>query len=75
MKTLHRNWNELANDCIMITLLTGTIGIALKFITFFDQWVYFPSFPNALDSAFLIISVVYLAWRAHSTRRKPTSFT
>jgi hypothetical protein len=76
MKTLHKNWAELANDCIMIALLTGTIGIALKFVTFFNHWVYFPAFPNTLDSAFLIISVIYLAWRAKSTRnKKSTSFT
>jgi len=71
MKTLHRNWNELLNDCIQITLVCGTIGIALKFIAFFDQRVYFPTFPNLLDSAFLIISVTYLAWKARKhTRRK-----
>jgi hypothetical protein len=70
MKALHRNWNELANDCMIIMLLTGTVGIALKFITFFDQWVFFPSFPNTLDSAFLIISVAYLGWRAKCARHR-----
>jgi hypothetical protein len=68
MKTLHRNWNELTNDCVLIALLTGTIGIALKFVTYFNQWVYFPAFPNTLDSAFLIISAGYLAWRAKGAR-------
>lgn len=73
MKTMHRNWSELLNDCIIIMLVCGTIGIALKFTTFFDKWVYFPSFPNVLDAAFLILSTSYLTWKAqkaHTT--KPT---
>jgi hypothetical protein len=64
MKTLHNNWNQLACDCIQIALVCGTIGIALKFTTFFNQWVYFPTFPNALDSAFLITAVLSLTWMA-----------
>jgi len=67
MKTLHRNLNELFKDCIIIILMTGTIGIALKFTTFFDKWVFFPSFPNICDAAFLILSVAYLTWRVKST--------
>jgi cytochrome c oxidase assembly factor CtaG len=62
MKALHRNWNELIHDCMIVVLLTGTVGIALKFTTFFDKWVYFPSFPNICDAAFLILSVAYLTW-------------
>jgi len=53
---------ELVQDCLKIVAVTGTVGIALKFVTFFNQWVYFPSFPNALDTTFLITSVGYLAW-------------
>jgi hypothetical protein len=68
MKALHRNWNELLNDCIIIMLVAGTIGIALKFTTFFDKWVYFPSFPNICDAAFLIFSATYLTWTAKRTR-------
>ena len=37
-----------------LVFVFGIIGVALKFVTFFNQWVYFPSFPNALDSTFLI---------------------
>jgi len=44
-------------------MVFGTIGIALKFTTYFNKWVYFPSFPNVLDASFLIFSVVYLVWR------------
>ncbi len=63
MKSLNRSWKELANDCLLLVLVFGTIGIALKFTTFFDKWVYFPSFPNFLDATFLILSVVYLAYK------------
>jgi hypothetical protein len=63
MKAMHRNWKELLNDCVLLILVSGTIGIALKFTTFFDKWVYFPSFPNVLDTSFLIFSVVYLVWK------------
>jgi hypothetical protein len=51
----------LLNNLLITAFLAGTIGLALKFITYFDHWVYFPSFPNALDSTFLILSVIYLA--------------
>ncbi|MFA5365199.1 MAG: hypothetical protein WC325_08480 [Candidatus Bathyarchaeia archaeon] len=67
MKTLHTNWSALANDCMLIILLCGTVGIALKFTTFFNHWVYFPSFPNILDATFLIFSVIYLTWKARRT--------
>jgi hypothetical protein len=68
MKAIHNNKTELFHDCMLIVTVCGTIGIALKFITFFNQWVYFPSFPNALDSTFLISAVGYLAWK--SRKRK-----
>lgn len=66
MQALHRSLRELLNDCMIIMFVCGTIGIALKFITFFDQWVYFPAFPNALDSLFLISSVIYLTWKSRT---------
>ena len=64
MKPIHNNKNELFHDCMLLIFVCGSIGMALKFATFFNQWVYFPSFPNALDSAFLISAVMYLAWRS-----------
>ena len=70
MKAIHNRWNDLLTDCLQIALVCGTIGIALKFITFFDQWVYFPTFPNFLDSTFLIISITYLAYKARKSKRK-----
>jgi hypothetical protein len=63
MKTMQRTWKQLLNDCILIALVAGTIGIALKFTTFFDKWVYFPAFPNIIDATFLIFTVVYLVWK------------
>ncbi|MCW3996402.1 MAG: hypothetical protein NWE98_09700 [Candidatus Bathyarchaeota archaeon] len=68
MEPIHNTWRELLHDCLLIISVTGTIGIAIKFVTFFNQWVYFPSFPNALDSTFLISAVGYLAWA--SRKRK-----
>jgi len=68
MKAMHSCWNELANDCIQIILVCGTIGIALKFTTFFNHWVYFPSFPNILDATFLIFTALYLTWKARKNR-------
>jgi hypothetical protein len=67
MEPIHNSWSELGQDLVLIVFVCGTVAIALKFITFFNQWVYFPSFPNALDSTFLIIAVAYLAWKS---RRK-----
>ena len=41
----------------------GTVGIVVKFTTLFNHWVYFPAFPNILDAAFLVASVLYLGYR------------
>ena len=60
---LKKKWTgrELARACLSIVCVTGTIGIALKFITLFERWVYFPTFPNICDSIFLIFAVLWLA--------------
>ena len=63
MKTMYKSWKQLLNDCVLLIMVFGTIGIALKFTMFFDKWVYFPSFPNAIDATFLIFSVIYLVWK------------
>ena len=68
MKALHSNRRELIHDCMLVLFVCGTIGIALKFATFFNSWVYFPWFPNALDSTFLISAVVYLGWRSRRSK-------
>jgi len=63
MKATNRTWKQMLDNCVLIALIFGTIGIAIKFTTFFGKWVYFPTFPNALDATFLIFSVLYLAWK------------
>jgi len=64
MAIIPKTWSELVNNCILLMLVSGTIGIALKFTTFFDKWVYFPLFPNIVDAAFLILSVIFLFWKS-----------
>ncbi len=54
-------WKILLFDLSIILAVSGTVGIALKFIYYLEKWVWFPYFPNVLDSAFLIASVCYLA--------------
>jgi hypothetical protein len=60
----------LLNDLVLIAFTLGTIGIALKFASYFNEWVYFPSLPNVFDSAFLIIAVLYFSIRALIKSRK-----
>ena len=63
MKVAGKTWKELLSDGLLVFFFFGTIGIALKFVTFFNHWVYFPSFPDALDSAFLILgSTYFFSW-------------
>jgi hypothetical protein len=64
MKAIHNNYSQLLHDCMLIVFVCGTIGIAIKFATFVNQWVYFPSFPNVIDASFLILAVSYLAWKS-----------
>jgi len=63
MKVVYDSWKKLLSDCIIVMFVSGTIGIALKFITLFDKYVYFPSFPNIFDAIFLMSAVVFLAWK------------
>jgi hypothetical protein len=41
----------------------GVFGIGAKFPTYWDQWVFFPTVPNILDTIFLSIAGVYFMWR------------
>jgi hypothetical protein len=68
MEPIHNSWNELAKDIVLIIFACGTIAIALKFTTFFNQWVYFAPYPNIFDTIFLIVAVSYLVINAR--RRK-----
>jgi uncharacterized membrane protein YsdA (DUF1294 family) len=63
----------LLGNLLLTAFIFGTIGIALKFTTYFDHWIYFPAFPNAFDSTFLILSVTYFAvYIIHKNRQHQT---
>lgn len=76
----YRTRKDFAIDLLSVLFVSGTIGIALKFITFQIMLnenlvsgnlltdAFFPYFPNVLDSAFLISSVLYLTWRILKAR-------
>ena len=59
----YKNWKALFSDLLAVLFVAGTVGFALKFSTYFDKWVFFPSFPNILDSTFLVSAVLYLTWK------------
>jgi hypothetical protein len=52
-------------EVISVICFSGIIGIAIKFITLFDKWLYFPYYPNIFDSIFLILSAFYLFIERH----------
>jgi hypothetical protein len=66
---------ELLNKLIVIAFIMGTIGIAMKFVTtmiqceLYGMYVFFPFFPNILDSTFLIIGVIYLGIKAFKNKK------
>lgn len=60
---------SLIKKAIDVICFSGTIGIAIKFITLFNNWLYFPLFPNIFDSIFLIISVSWLFMRLLYTEK------
>jgi hypothetical protein len=71
MKALHKSWRLLFHDLLLVTAVLGTVGIALKFTVYFDRWVWFPWFPNVLDSVFLLCAlavVFYEGWRRAGDR-------
>jgi len=73
MMIIHKSLRELLEDCLIISCVSGTVGIALKFTTFFNIWVQFPGWPNVCDVAFLIFSSLFLGWRAlEQNKRKKT---
>ena len=75
MKPLHSNWFDLVNGLLLITFTVGTISIALKVIYYLNECVCFPTFPNALDGAFLITAILYLSYRALRKCRNRTCET
>jgi len=57
---------NLIRKLLIIICCSGTVSISIKFFSYFDNWVYFPAFPNMFDSIFLISSVIFLgalAWK------------
>lgn len=70
LKELHKNWQSLACDLLLIACIAGTIGIALKYVSYFNNWVWFPTFPNIFDSTFLIFSVCVVYFLGSSKKRK-----
>ncbi len=51
---------KFANFCLVILSVSGIVGFSFGFGKWFDNWVFLPAFPNALDSAFLAFSAAYL---------------
>ncbi len=55
MKVVNGTFRKFLNNCFIMVLVSGTIGIALKFLAYLNHGVYF---PNILNSMFLVISAV-----------------
>ena len=84
MKAEYGPLREFAADLLTVLMVSGTIGIALKFVTFqivlnnnlaqgnILSGAFFPYFPNLLDSLFLIISILFIALRVLVIKRRPT---
>jgi hypothetical protein len=70
LRELHKDWKSLAADLVIIVCITGTVGIALKFVSYFNNWVWFPTFPNIFDSAYLIFSICIVFFLSRSRNRK-----
>jgi len=81
MKEIHKSWSSLLHTLITIAAVTGTAGIALKFVYFqilinsHDTITYavFPYFPNLLDSAFLICSVIVAVVEGYSMGKRASA--
>jgi hypothetical protein len=46
MKELHKDWQSLARDLLLIVCIAGTVGIAAKYVSFFNNWVLVPNVPK-----------------------------
>lgn len=76
------NNRDLAVNLLTILAIFGNVGIALKFVTFQAilnsnlaagnslTGLFFPYFPNLLDSAFLILSSLFLGWRITTLKKE-----
>ena len=70
MNCIHQTKRELVIDLVTVIFVVGIAAVALKWATFFGQWVLFPYFPNALDATFLIAGAVWLGARSLYRRVK-----
>jgi hypothetical protein len=52
-----------ASNLSLLVFSFGTVGVALKLVTFYGHWVFLPMFPDVLDSAFLVSAVAYFVCR------------
>jgi len=60
MKASRLSKTRFLHICLVILSLSGIVGFSVGFGKWFNKWVFLPAFPNALDSAFLAFSAVYL---------------
>jgi len=58
-----RTGRQLFMRCVDIMCLFGIAGYALKLPTFFNNWVYYPLWPNLGDSLFLLVCVAWFVVR------------
>lgn len=75
-----KNLKDFASNVLVVLLVAGNIGVALKFVTFqiilnsnlaegnILTGVFLPYFPNLLDSAFIISSMLFFAWKIFKKR-------
>jgi len=56
-----RTWNKVLELSSILVVWFGITGIALKLCYFWGHVVYFPLWPNVLDSLFLVLGALYLA--------------
>ena len=47
--------HDFIRKAVVLTLAAGTLGFALKFITYFENWCWLPTFPNIFDAVFLVL--------------------
>jgi len=57
-------------DPVRFFLGSLALGLAFGFIRYFDHWVYFPMFPNIIDSATMALLGVVLLWDVARKIRK-----
>lgn len=47
-------------DCVVVFFGVGAVAIGLRFPSYFDHWVYFPSWPNLGDSLIMVVAGLLL---------------